>query len=158
MKRCLKDVYFRPPSKSRLPALQRCRQAGGLRMLRASFERMGHALLRAASQSNGTAVVAKHSQDNSVAKCRFLDKLRPPLAVCQHVLLIIHRAGDGVLLEQAQALTMQLPSSKFRLLSLLRTSTGSHIHGRVGTCRKLGACRGDLPCQVKLARATLLVY
>ena len=124
-------------------------------MLRASFERMGHALLCATSQIDSTAVVAKHSEDDRVAKCPFLAKLRPPLAICQHVLLSIHRAGDGVLLKQAQSLSKQLPLSNFKLL---RTSTRSHIHGRVGTCRKLGACGGELPCQVKLTKAILLIY
>ena len=123
-------------------------------MLRASFERMGHAVLCATSQIDSIAVVAKHSEDNRVAKCQFLAKLRPPQAICQHVLLSIHRAGDGVLLKQAQSLTKQLPKSNFKWL---RTSTRSHIHGRVGSCRKLGACGGELPCQVKLSRATLLV-
>ena len=85
-------------------------------MLRASFERKGHAFLRAASQGNGIAVGSKHFKDITVAKCRFLDRLRPPLAVCQHVLLIIHRAGDGVLLEQAQSLTKQLPFSNLHCL------------------------------------------
>ncbi len=85
-------------------------------MLRASFERIRHEFLRAASQNNDTAVAAKHFEDDRVAKCQLLVNLRPPLAICRHVLLNIHRAGDGVLLGQAQSLTKQLSFSNFRLL------------------------------------------